>query len=386
MRSAPTGRPSSRRGWTAATTSTPSTTDGRRRARRVVLLVAALALLGAALRFGAALAFAVGLAVPQADAWLAGLWPAPREGEIGIPVEGGRLACDVYRPPRARGALVLVHGLSRAGRRHPELVRLARLLARHDRLVLVPHFEGLAAFRLRGREVDEIEAALRHLRAQGAPSGILGFSFGAGPALLAATRVPDVRLAGSFGGYADLRDVIAYVTTGARHDTPAEPYNRWKLLALLAAFPDDPQDRGRLERLAERKLADPGADGRELAAGLGREGRAVVALVENRRPEALAAHLAALPPAVHRALDALSPLAAVARLPGRLLLAHGVHDDSIPFTESVRLAEAAGARARLALLRGFHHTGPRSLLGSLADSARDGTQLLSLADDLLDRH
>jgi dipeptidyl aminopeptidase/acylaminoacyl peptidase len=336
-----------------------------------------------ALRFGAALVFAASLAAPSVEAWLAGLSMAPREEEIAVPIDGGRLACDVYRPAAPRAALVLVHGLSRAGRRHPELVRLARLLARHDRLVLVPHFEGLAAFRLRGREVDEIEAALRHLRAQGRSPGILGFSFGAGPALLAAARVPDMPLAGSFGGYADLRHVIAYVTTGARHDTPAEPYNRWKLLALLAAYPGDPQDRALLERLAERKLADPGADGRELAAGLGPEGRAVVALVENRSPEALAAHLAALPPAVHRALDALSPLAAVSRLPGRLVLAHGVHDDSIPSTESVRLAEAAGARARLVLLRGFHHTGPRFFLASLADRTLDGWRLVGLTDELL---
>jgi hypothetical protein len=276
---------------------------------------------------------------------------------------------------------VLVHGLSRAGRRHPELVRLARLLARHDRLVLVPHFEGLAAFRLRGREVDEIEAALRHAR--GPRLGILGFSFGAGPALLAAARVPDVRVAGSFGGYADLRHVIAYVTTGAPGATPPEPYNRWKLLALLATYPDDPRDRHLLERLAELKLADPGADAGGLAAALGPAGRAILALVENRRPEALAAHLAALPPAVHRALAALSPVDAVRGLPGRLLLAHGVHDDSIPFTESVQLAEAAGPRASLALLRGFHHTGPRSLFGSLADPARDGWRLAGLVDELL---
>jgi dienelactone hydrolase len=349
----------------------------------IVLLAAALALLGIALRFGAALVFAASLAAPSVDAWLAGLTTAPREEEIAVPIEGGRLACDVYRPSAPRASLVLVHGLSQAGRRHPELVRLARLLARHDRLVLVPHFEGLAAFRLRGREVDEIEAALRHLRAQGTHPGILGFSFGAGPALLAAARVPGVRVAGSFGGYADLRAVIAYVTTGAPHGTPPEPYNRWKLLALLAAYPDDPQDRAILERLAERKLADPGAEAGDLAAGLGPEGRAVVALVENRRPEALSAHLAALPPAVHRALAALSPLAAAARWPGRLLLAHGVHDDSIPFTESLRLASAAGARAHLALLRGFHHTGPRSLFGSLADPARDGWQLVGLADALL---
>jgi len=47
-----------------------------------------------------------------------------------------------------------------------------------------------------------------------APVAIAGFSFGAGPALLAAADLPGVRVVGSFGGYADLRNVIAYITTG----------------------------------------------------------------------------------------------------------------------------------------------------------------------------
>ncbi len=79
-------------------------------------------------------------------------------------------------------------------------------------------------------------------------AGIAGFSFGAGPALLAAADVPGLRVVGSFGGYADLTHVIAYVTTGAhdfdgrRYVQRQEEYNRWKLLALLVGFV---QDRGR---------------------------------------------------------------------------------------------------------------------------------------------
>ena len=52
-------------------------------------------------------------------------------------------------------------------------------------LVLVPQFEGLAAFRLSGHEVDEVRSALAYTVSLGATTSIAGFSFGAGPALLA---------------------------------------------------------------------------------------------------------------------------------------------------------------------------------------------------------
>lgn len=342
-----------------------------------------------AVRFGPAAGLAVSLAWPSAEAWIAGRAPEPVREEIVIPTEDRPLDADLYRPPAPRAGLVLVHGLSRAGRRHPELERLARLLARRGQLVLVPQIEGLAAFTLSGREAGEIGAALRHLRRQSDRVGVAGFSFGAGPALLAAASLPDLRLAGSFGGYADLRHVIAYVTTGVhtfggrRHVQRQEEYNRWKLLALLVGFVEDVADRGRLRAIAAQKLADPSQDTTRLETALGLEGRVLLALVLNRREEAVAPLLARLPPGARRALDQLSPLPVVARLPGRLLIAHGVEDDSIPFTESLRLAEAAGGRARVAILRAFHHTGPRPLWESWGHGMRDGWQLLRLADDLL---
>jgi pimeloyl-ACP methyl ester carboxylesterase len=223
--------------------------------------------------------------------------------EVAVETGDGRLVADLYRPAAPRGALVLVHGLSRAGRRHPDLVRLARLLARHRRLVLVPQFEGMVAFRPSGREVDEVAAALRALAARATGVGVVGFSFGAGPALLAAARAPGLSLTASFGGYAELDGVIAYLTTGVhafggrRHARPQEEYNRWKLLALLAGFAEDEHDRGRLDGIAERKLADPGADTGALEAGLGPGGHAILALVRNRREDAVAPCSPPCPPA-----------------------------------------------------------------------------------------
>ena len=71
------------------------------------------------------------------------------------------------------------------------------------------------------------------------------------------------------------------------------------------------------------------------------------------------------------------------RLSGRLLLAHGADDDSIPFTESLRLAEAAPARTSVAIFRTFHHTGPVPLWPSLGARAADAWRLFRLADQLL---
>jgi hypothetical protein len=340
-------------------------------------------------RIGPALSLSLTLARPGAEPWLVPFLDEAVIEELFVQVEGRRLVADLYRPRAPRGALLLVHGLSREGRRHPDLVRLARLLARHGRLVLVPHFEGLAAFKLSGREVPEVRAALRTLAGRSPSVGVAGFSFGAGPALLAAAEVPDLALTASFGGYADLRDVIVYLTTGThafggRHyRQQPEPYNRWKLLALLAGFVQNEADRPLLDGIAQRRLADPDADTRPLEAELGPEGRLVLTLVLNRQPEAVAPLLAALPAGARAAIERLSPLTAVPSLPGRILIAHGLGDASIPFTESLRLAEASQGRAEAVILETFEHTGPQPLWSSISSRIRDGGRLLRLADALL---
>ena len=363
--------------------------------RRHVVCLAGLALfavtLALAARFGPAVIFALSLAAPTTETWFAPILKRATREEITLPAQSGRLQADLYRPARPRGALLLVHGLSRAGRRQPDLARLAHLLSQQGMLVLVPQFEDLAAFQLTGREVDDVRAALRYTVTLSESAGIAGFSFGAGPALLAAADFPGLRVAASFGGYADLTDVIGYITTGAhqfagrRYVQGQEEYNRWKLLALLVGFVQHQPDHQRLDEIARRKLADPGDDTREIEQALESGGRAVLALVLNPREDAVSGLLAQLPPGAREALSRLSPLGAVSRIHARLLIAHGTADDSIPFTESLRLAAAAGHRAHLALFRTFHHTGPKALWPSLSDRMRDGWNLLRLVDALLPR-
>lgn len=361
---------------------TPDTRRPHAHGRRLGLRVALGAVvLGPALvvalwlAYGRALTLSLALAFPATEIWLPGA-DVVRE-EVLIPFTGRTLTADLYRSARPRGAILLVHGLSAAGRRQPDLARLAHLLARQDQLALVPQFDTLAAFKLDGNEVAAIVAALDHAARLAQTVAIAGFSFGAGPALLAAAERPDIRLAGSFGGYADLRAVIAFITT----DADAEPYNRWKLLQLLAGLAGDGRDRAGLDAVARLKLADPHADTSYQESELRADGRAVLALVHNRRPEGVGGLLAGLSADTHAALDRLSPLPVMSRVRGRALIAHGRADVSIPYTESVRLAEAAGTRA--VILSTFHHTGPRSLLELARSGATDGWKLVSLAKALL---
>jgi len=352
----------------------------------LVLLAITLAL---AIRFGSGLTFTLSLAAPSTEKWFAAVWERVTREDITLPPRFAGLEADLYRPAHPRGALLLVHGLSRAGRRQPDLARLAQLLASQGVVVVVPQFEGLAAFRLTGREVEQVRAALDYIGTLSTSPGIAGFSFGAGPALLAAAGVPGLRVVGSFGGYAELTDVIGFVTTGthafhdARYVQPQEQYNRWKLLALLVGFVQSSEDRQRLDAIARRKLAYPGDDTREIEVSLGPEGRAMLAVVRNTHENAVAPLVADLPEGARDALRRLSPLGEIPRIRARLLIAHGMGDDSIPFTESLRLAEAAGSGAHLALFRTFHHTGPRALWPSIIERTRDGWTLFRLANELL---
>ena len=75
------------------------------------------------------------------------------------------------------------------------------------------------------------------------------------------------------------------------------------------------------------------------------------------------------------------PLPVMSRLRGRALIAHGRADSSIPYTESLRLAQAADTQA--VILATFHHTGPLSLLEITRSGVHDGWRLVRLAEALL---
>jgi pimeloyl-ACP methyl ester carboxylesterase len=335
--------------------------------------------------------------------------------ERGVAVEerdvGLEAAADLYLPPggaRPRGALLLIHGLLRDGKRDPRLRGLATAVAAHGVAVLVPEFPDMKGLKVRREEVAEVARAVRALDSLPGVRrvGMAAFSFGAGPALLAlaepgvAERLDVLVL---FGAYHDLTEVVAYQTTGApaapagaqdaglarggagpgAQDIPSpDPRARWYFLAANTDLVQAAHDRELLAEIARRRLTAPGAGAGGLEDGLGPEGRRFYDLLVNRDPQQFPALVAALGPAVTALLDELSPShATLPELHADVFLIHARSDPLIPYPQSLALARQirTTGRLRLAPLASFGHVGPRApVTGWMQTIRQAGVDLLTM--------
>ena len=278
---------------------------------------------------------------------------------------------DLYRPPEgARAALLLVPGAAETGKDDPRLVLFARALAAYGFLTLVPDLAGPRSLHVGSDDIGDIARAalfLASLPHGAGPVGMAAVSYGVGPAVLAALEPALSARIGfivALGGYDDLTSVITFFTTGYWRPGPDEPwrlgrpnrYGKWVFVLANAARLDSAPDRERLERIARTKLADLDADTRALEEALGPEGRAVMALLDNREPERVPALIATLPPRIASEIAALDLSDKdLAPLRAQVLLIHGRDDAIVPYSESVALARALGPRARLYLLDQLAH-------------------------------
>jgi pimeloyl-ACP methyl ester carboxylesterase len=316
--------------------------------------------------------------------WLSRATPAPAVEPLGT----APLDAALWRPRQAkpRPALVLVHGLTPAGRRDPRVEWAADRLARTGFAVAVPELPGLRAQRLRPDDAEAVSETLRRLAAHPAvrpdPVGVVAVSVGLAPVALAIAEPEHagrVAVVLALGGYAEARELIRYFTTGAyafRGVGGRVGLDAALAREFLAANLDlvrDPRDRA----VVAAALA-----GRAAPAPAGPEARAVLAVLANRDPARVDALLEALPPETRTLLDRLSPVRQLAGTRARLLLVHGRGDPAIPFTESLRLAAAAPGRARLVLVGLVEHVeGEAPSPGRLGDLAR----LWTVAYELLAR-
>ncbi|HTR87265.1 MAG TPA: hypothetical protein VMI56_22475 [Reyranella sp.] len=263
---------------------------------------------------------------------------------------------DLYTPGgRTRAAMVLVPGAAVLGRDEPRLRALARSLARAGFVVLVPELPEVRRFALSRADADRIAAALRelHRRLPGEPLGAAAVSYAVAPTVIAALQddiAPQVRFLVGVGGYYDAEAVIRFATTGAFRP-PGDPrllrlvpsdYGRWAMLLANASRLEDADDGQVLWEIARARARDPAADVTRLAARLGPQGRSVLALVENRDPDAVVKLMAALPENVRQDIDGLNlTLYDLRKLRAHLILVHGRGDTLVPYSESQTLAIAA---------------------------------------------
>ncbi len=198
-----------------------------------IVLFAALAALGffavsriPALRAGVMTPLVFFNFLVQDGAWrpLEVLTPSPRrERTVLESPSGRRLDAALWIPARARGpapAAVIYTPFIGGGLEDPRLKNLAETFARAG-IVSLAFWRDRDPLVASPKDIDDVVAAFRFLQQH--PSvrpdavGLVGISYGAGPALVAAAR-PEIRDAVSFvmshAGYYDLENVLRFIVTG----------------------------------------------------------------------------------------------------------------------------------------------------------------------------
>lgn len=292
-------------------------------------------------------------------------------------------------------AVVFVNGVTRRGRRHPQVRGLAEGLARAGYLVLVPDLPGLRFGELTGRTVAGTIAVARAAASRpdvrGGRVALYGVSAGTSLALLAAER-PElagrISVVAGLAPYTDLANAIRLATTGYyRMDGRLIRYETEEFLDLVAArslaaglAPGRDRDL-LLSRLRVVSDKDPaplmvlrGSWTRRLRG----DARAVVRLMLNRDPVRFERLYARLSMPVRMQVRRLSPIVEARRLRAPIEIATPPHDKYFPPAESHALARLA-PDVRVTVTRTLDHAIPEPSVRDVGDLFRfDGFLLRAL--------
>jgi hypothetical protein len=345
------------------------------RARRWAVLLAAAALLTlymTSLRQGYEALLALLDLVSGTSPAALDIRPAARRSTINFEVETRRYSADLYQPTdHVLAGIVFIPGAAPAGKEDPRVINFATIFARCRFAVLVPDIIALRELKLLPETARDVADALTYLlsRQDLAPQGRAGVvtsSVGIGPALLGVLEpslANRVRFFLSIGGYYDLPRLLTYFTTGHYQahgvSLKAHPHEDGKWIYALsnASRLEDPREREVVSTLASRKLEDPEAPVDDLLAALGPAGRQIYAFITNTDPGRSPVLMSKLPPRVYAHVSELNLAARDLRdVDARFILVHGFEDTTIPYGESIALAQALPPhKVRLFLLHGLVH-------------------------------
>ncbi len=253
---------------------------------------------------------------------------------------------DLYLPSQAAPAIVLIPGAAPQGKDDPRVRRVARSIARAERVVFVPQLE-LSNRRFTYEDIDRIVrsvgAVAEHPRAIHSVQ-LLGFSYGGSFALIAAA---DPRIAETldqvavFGAYFDLTGVVQAVTTGVSlvdgRRIEWKPHPQASRLLMEYAVELAPEDaRSRLRAALEGRV------GRD---ALPAPARSIYDFLQNTDPSRTYPLARRLPQHAERLLRRFSPSSVAQRLRAPVIAMHSTDDPAVPYGEAVRLrSEVAGAK------------------------------------------
>lgn len=273
------------------------------------------------------LGVAINLLIPEGN-WrpLEIFTSAPvREEHIIESPSGRTLTAHLYRPKsllqKAPSAMVIYTPFAGGGLDDPRLINILKTFAQAGFITAIP-WRTEDALVVSEKDIDDIVSTVNFLKQQqslGISSfGILGISYGAGPAIAAAhePEIKDlVRFIISFGGYYDLENTLDFIFTGSFEYKDAsgklepDPYTYEVLEKTLAHF------------------------------GLKRE------RLKNS-------------PEFQKTRERISPRHIVGQTRAEYFIMHSTNDTLIPYTESMRLSDALkekGASVHFALVSAFEH-------------------------------
>ena len=304
----------------------------------------------------------------------------PLHARVSYPLGSGQGAADLYRPPSGgrRGAVVLFLGVAPAGPDDPRVVGLGEALARAGMVVMIPWSERMMAWRIDPEAPEHLVAAFQYLRQQEfvdpGRAGLGGFCVGASLAVVAAAdpRINDqVAFVNAFGGYYDLRDLLAAMASGTRfYNGSQEPWTPGPLASeifprqIIEMLPDPDE-----QALLQRAFLEGGQAAPDELQGLSSLGWTAYRLLEDVTLEEAQGLIAELPREIAEALAALSPSQVIGQVHAPVLIMHDRQDDAVPSEESRRLADALheGGQAQVHLTEFtlFQHVEPIRHVGLL---------------------
>jgi dienelactone hydrolase len=307
---------------------------------------------------------------------LAWVTPEPSVKPVEVPQRERKIPADLYYVVGAgkRGAILLTHGIIESGKDDPRLIRFARSLARAGFVVLVPELKGMKSFRVLLSDVDDIVASFHYMASlkelvNEKRMGLMGFSYAAGPTIMAAADAAirdQVGFVISFGGYYDPVNIIRFITTGyyeygyERGFLQPEPYGKWVFFMNNVDYVESEKDRKILKQVFQQEATQITDDIAPLLASLTPKGRYLYELLINTDPQRVDDLVKNTDPRFQDYLQKLSMAPLIPVLRGYLIVGHGTTDTLIPYTESLRLANAVPDKRKvhLAILRLFGHVDP----------------------------
>ena len=264
---------------------------------------------------------------------------------------------DVYGEAKSSPAILIIHGVNPTGKDSLDLVRISEGLAQAGYQVYVPDLAEMRKQHLRPEEAAHIKSVFQFI---GRDAGMACFSYGCGPALIAAAD-PDirshVRFAVAFGGYFDSREALEFVVTGPQTSIA---YLKWVYLGANSDVIADEGDQGRVRKIAQDRRDEKSYE-HDAAENLSPDAKALLDIFSASNPQEFRERLRFGSETLQRRLDALSPSRYIRQIRAPLMLIHGVSDPVIPAQQSIEFAEAARANGldySLTLLRLYGHVTP----------------------------